>query len=136
MNGIFVDTGAWYALVDRDDECHETASAFLVANRTLLILTNAVFSETITLIRFRLGHRPAVTFGRKLKESNLARIVAVTPPDEDAAWEVFVKYRDHDFSFADCTSFMVMKRLGLDTAFAFDRHFREMRFTVVPARSR
>ena len=43
MNGIFVDTGAWYALVDTDDADHG-AAAFLAANTVPLITTNAVFS--------------------------------------------------------------------------------------------
>jgi len=48
MNGIFVDTGAWYALVDTDDANHGAAAAFLAANTMPLITTNAVFSETVT----------------------------------------------------------------------------------------
>jgi len=39
--------------------------------------------------------------------------------------EVFRTYRDHLFSFVDCTSFVVMERLGISHAFAFDHHFDE-----------
>jgi hypothetical protein len=124
VNGIFVDTGAWYALVDKDDADHTAAVIFLAANTTPLITTNAVFSETITLIRYRIGHEAARIFGQKLKESTFVRMVAVTPADEDRAWEIFTKYQDQDFSFTDCTSFAVMQRMKLATAFAFDRHFK------------
>ena len=133
MNGIFVDTGAWYALVDTDDADHGAAAAFLAANTVPLITTNAVFSETVTLIRYRIGHEAARIFGQKLKESSFVRMVAVTPADEERAWEIFAKYRDQDFSFVDCTSFAVMQRMKLTQAFAFDRHFNVMKFTVVPA---
>jgi uncharacterized protein len=132
VNGIFVDTGAWYALVDCDDADHTAAAAFLAANRIPLITTNSVFSETVTLIRYRIGHEAARTFGTKLKESAFVRMVAVTQADEDQAWEIFGKYSDQDFSFVDCTSFAVMQRLKLSAAFAFDRHFRVMKFTVLP----
>lgn len=134
MNGIFVDTGAWYALVDSDDADHSAAAAFLATNTIPLITTNFVFSETITLIRYRLGHEAARIFGQKLKESSFVRVVGVTPADEDRAWEVFTKYRDQDFSFVDCTSFAVMERIKLSTAFAFDRHFSVMKFAVVPGK--
>lgn len=132
MNGIFVDTSAWYALVDNDDSDHKAAVAFHSANTTPLITTNAVFSETITLIRYRIGHDAACIFGQKLKESSFVRLVAVTPADEERAWEIFTRYRDQDFSFADCTSFAVMQRMKIGTAFTFDRHFSVMKFTVAP----
>jgi predicted nucleic acid-binding protein len=134
VNGIFVDTGAWYALVDSDDSDHRAAAAFLAANTIPLITTNFVFSETVTLIRYRLGHEAARSFGQKLKESSFVRVVGVSPADEDRAWEIFTKYGDQDFSFVDCTSFAVMERMKLSTAFAFDRHFSVMKFTVVPGK--
>ncbi len=132
MNGIFVDTGAWYALVDTDDADHGAAAAFLAANTVPLITTNAVFSETVTLIRYRIGHEAARIFGQKLKESSFVRTVAVTPADEERAWEIFTKYRDQAFSYVDCTSFAVMQRMKLSHAFVFDRHFKVMNFTVMP----
>lgn len=134
MNGIFVDTGAWYALVDSDDADHTTAAEFLAANTIPLITTNFVLSETITLIRYRIGHKAARSFGQKLKESSFARVVTVTTADEDRAWEIFCKYSDHDFSFVDCTSFAVIERMKLSAAFAFDRHFSAMKFAVVPGK--
>ena len=68
MTGIFVDTSAWYALVDSDDADHGKAAAFFSANTTTLSTTNAIFSETVTLIRYRIGHDAALSFGRKMKE--------------------------------------------------------------------
>ena len=134
MNGIFVDTGAWYALVDSDDADHKAAAAFLAANSMPLITTNFIFSETVTLIRYRVGHVAARSFGQKLQESRFVRIVAVTPADEERAWDIFRKYQDQDFSFVDCTSFAVMERMKLSTVFGFDRHFSVMKYAVVPGR--
>ena len=134
MNGIFVDTGAWYALVDSDDADHKAAAAFLAANTVPLITTNFIFSETVTLIRYRIGHEAAHSFGQKLQESSFVRVIAVTPADEERAWETFCKYRDQDFSFVDCTSFAVMERMKLAKVFGFDRHFSVMEFAVVPGK--
>lgn len=44
------------------------------------------------------------------------------------------KYRDQDLSFVNCTSFAVMERMKLSTAFGFDRHFSVMKYTVVPGK--
>jgi len=134
LNGIFVDTGAWYALVDSDDADHTAAAAFLAANTIPLITTNFVFSETVTLIRYLIGHEAARSFGQKSKESSFVRVVTVAPADEERAWEIFCKYRDQDFSFVDCTSFAVIERMKLSAAFTFDRHFSVMKFAVVPGK--
>ena len=37
-----------------------------------------------------------------------------------------------DFSYTDCTSFVVMKQLDMTIAFTFDRHFDQFGFTRLP----
>ena len=49
-----------------------------------------------------------------------------------AAWELFVRHDDKDFLFTDCTSFVIMRELGLTDAFAFNEHFAQMGFRVWP----
>ncbi|MBI5102719.1 MAG: PIN domain-containing protein [Nitrospirae bacterium] len=132
MKRIFVDTGAWYALVDRNDPDHTQAAKFLKSNTFPLVTTNYVFGETVTLLRMRLGWPIARDFGQRLRESSVANIVTLKDEDEEKAWETFLKYKDKDFSHTDCTSFALMGRLKIDTAFSFDRHFMAMRFNVVP----
>lgn len=62
-----------------------------------------------------------------------SEIEIVKVEDFEAAWELFYGFRDKDWSFTDCVSFIVMERLGISSAFAFDDHFRQYgRFTVVP----
>lgn len=132
MKRIFVDTGAWYAVVDKKDPDHKQAETFLKTNKTPLLTTNFIFDETVTLLRSRLGFDVAKNFGQNLKNSSLVGIVAVKDEDEERAWQIFLKYKDQDFSFTDCTSFAVMERLKLDTAFSFDSHFEAMKFRVMP----
>ncbi|GAB4236699.1 MAG: hypothetical protein OHK0028_13740 [Deltaproteobacteria bacterium] len=132
MKRIFVDTGAWYALVDRRDPDHPAARDFFEANRLPLVTTNFVFDETVTLLRRRLGWKVACDFGGRLHRSNIAAVVSVRVEDEEAAWTTFRKFRDKEFSFTDCTSFAVMDRLKIRTAFAFDRHFEGMEYEVAP----
>ena len=131
MESIFVDTGGWYALADADDQHHEAVRGWLIQNALPLLTTDYVFDETVTLIRRRRGHREAVQFGEKLRSSTLAQITPVTVEDREAAWEIFKKFRDQKFSFTDCTSFAVMKRLGLSQVLTVDKHFRVMGFSPV-----
>jgi len=132
MKRIFVDTGAWYALIDKNDPDHSAASFFLRTNKTPLLTTNFIFDETITLLRRRLGWSIAADFGRRLKDSHFVSLVPVTPSDEERAWSIFLKYKIQDFSYTDCTSFAVMESHKIDSAFTFDWHFRTMKFQVVP----
>lgn len=132
MKRVFVDTGAWYAVVDKKDPDHSQAEHFLKSNKIPLLTTNFVFDEAITLIRSRLGWNAAKEFGQRLKDSNFVSIISVKDEDEEKAWEIFLKYKDKDFSYTDCTSFAVMERLKIDTAFSFDSHFQTMKFRVMP----
>lgn len=132
MKRLFVDTGAWYALIDRNDPEHITARGFFNTNNLPLTTTNFIFDETVTLLRKRLSWNVAKDFGQRLKDSAFVSLICVRDEDEDRAWEIFLKYRDKDFSYTDCTSFAVLERLKLDTVFSFDGHFNAMKFRVVP----
>ena len=131
MERVFVDTGAWYALVDQADADHEAARGWFEANRPPLVTTDYALHETIALLRVELGHAPAATFGEQLRGSRLARLVTVRPDDHEAAWAIFKKCDDQVLSFTDCRSFAVMKRLGLRRAFTVDSDFRTMGFVKV-----
>ena len=45
---------------------------------------------------------------------------------------LFFRYRDKDFSFTDCSSFVFMHELKIHYALTLDHHFRQMGFEVVP----
>jgi predicted nucleic acid-binding protein len=122
---IFVDTGAWFALLDRSCVEHEVAVRFAAANSEVFVTTDYVLAESLTLLRARRLHPAALELGKRLLASDLARLVWVTPDDVHRAWVLF-QYQDKAWSFVDCVSFAVMQRLGIREAFAFDDHFRQM----------
>jgi predicted nucleic acid-binding protein len=55
-----------------------------------------------------------------------SQVLYLTSGDIREAWGVFHSHRDKGWSFTDCTSYAVMRRLRLSQAFAFDRHFSQM----------
>ena len=122
---VFVDTSAWYALVDKSDHDHRSALNSVRNLTRPLITTNYVLDETLTLIKVKLGPRIAIEFGRKLWNQELAMRIPVIKKDEQKAWDLFSAYDDKGFSFTDCTSFAVMERMKIDTAFVFDEHFTQ-----------
>jgi uncharacterized protein len=128
---IFVDTSAFFALADQTDRLHHQALQYVQSTDRLLVTSNVVVYETITLVRMRLGYEPALQFGFRLLSETTTPVIRVTPAAEENAWAIFRQYPDKRFSFTDCTSFAIMKRLGIATAFAFDEDFRQFGKWVV-----
>ena len=133
MKRAFVDTGAWYSLLDKNDPDHVHVTETFRAYRGRLVTSNFVFDEAVTLARYRLGWGVAQTFGSQLREQRIARLERVTPKDEAAAWSIFERYRDKRFSFTDCTSFVLIDRLALPVCLAIDSDFRSFGLQCVPS---
>jgi predicted nucleic acid-binding protein len=130
---IFVDTSAWYAIFTGADANHLAASQLLVAIKEPLVTSDFVVDETLTLFRARGEVQRALSFGIKIIDDGFAEIVRITPDDFARAWQVFRRFADKRWSFTDCTSRVVMERLGIQCAFAFDDHFRQLgTVTVIP----
>ena len=122
---VFVDTGAWFAYFVRRDPDHAAAIDWTRKNRQPLVTTDYVLDELLTLLKIRESHRVAAAAGDALLQQNVARVERISETDFRAAWEVFRQYRDKGWSFTDCTSKVVMERLGIAQAFAFDTDFEE-----------
>jgi len=58
-------------------------------------------------------------------ESGLATVVRVTKRDETRAVALLRAQADKSYSLCDALSFIVMERLRITDAIAFDRHFRQ-----------
>lgn len=130
---ILVDTSAFFAIADKSDRHHAAALDFVGSNERPLVTTDLITVETLNLVQARLGNFHALRLGKRLLHSELIMTLRVSTEDMRNAWEVFQRYRDKEFSFTDCTCFVLMERMGIDTAFAFDIHFRQYgRFTVLP----
>lgn len=130
---LFVDTSAWLALNDKNDQYHNKAknkSLEIGRQRIELVTSEYIFDESITLIRHRISHASAVLFGNSLLNSNIVEIIDVTGMDRFKAWELFKKYEDKELSFTDCISFVLIKNLRLQKVFTFDDHFKQMGFEV------
>lgn len=130
---LFVDTSAWLALNNKNDQYHDEAVSKITKVRQQkiqLVTSEYVFDESITIIRYRISHRAAVAFGDALISSNVASIEDITNEERLKAWVLFKKYRDKDLSFTDCTSFALMVKLKLQKAFSFDNHFKQVGFEL------
>ena len=131
MNRAFVDTSGWYAYARADDPSHEPARKALERWEGRLVTTDFVFDETVTLARLRLGSAHAERIGETLLDPGVVELVRLLPEDFEDAWALFKKNKDKGWSFTDCSSFAVMRRLGLSGAVATDRHFKQAGFELL-----
>jgi len=123
---VFIDTSAFYAMVNRSDCDHADARLFflaLIRDKVPMITSNFILSETYTLLLLRMGRSAAIQITERIRNSY--EIERISEEDETQAWKIVTDYTDKDFSYVDATSFALMARLGLDRAFSFDDHFSQ-----------
>jgi uncharacterized protein len=133
---IFVDSSAWIAVSDRRDGNHRAA---LEIHRRLergasgrLVTTDFVLDETLTWMRKRCGAELVRRFSQGIDLSPSVQQLWVTPDQFLEAKELFLGQGSHSWSLTDCTSFVVMREVGIRAAFAFDRDFDEAGFNTNP----
>jgi hypothetical protein len=134
-NDIFVDTGAWVALADKDDAHHsEAVSLFpdILNDHRSLITSNLVIAESYILILHNLGYKAAIQYLDGIKASPRIRRICSTEGIEAEAEGILKKYVDQDFSYTDAVSFAIMKIYKVYKAFGFDSHFSTAGFTKTP----
>ena len=131
---LFVDTSGWYALLDRRSRHHAAARRAIarsVARQDVLVTTDYVIDETATLTRARGGAQAATRFLELIEQTRTMRIEWIDPERFDAVRRLFRKHLDHGYSFTDCASFEVMRKLGIEKALTTDTHFAEAGFATV-----
>ncbi len=130
---IFVDTSAWFAAFVPTDRNFAAATAWLRANTERLVTTDFVVDELITLLGRRGERRRSTLMRTMLFQERCAVLEYVTPEDFMKAWDLHDAFQDKEWSFTDCTSYVVMQRMGIGSAFSFDLHFRQFaKVAVVP----
>jgi uncharacterized protein len=130
---LFIDTSGWYALADTRDRGHGAAARRFrraTGERRRIVTTNHVVGETYTLIMGRLGPRTAQAFLGRVRSSLILQRVHVLDEWEVEAERLLVQYHDQRFSYVDATSFVTMRRLGIQEVLAFDTDFVIAGFTL------
>ncbi len=133
MNLVFADTGGFYALADRRDPAHARARAFLEGCEAVLLTTDFVFAETMSLLTKRLGKEIAVAFGQALRSSPSVQIEETPFEVREKAWQLFSRQWDKDYDLIDCISFSMMETYGIREVFGFDKHFTQYGFLLLPS---
>jgi predicted nucleic acid-binding protein len=130
---VFVDTSALYAVLDADDQNHQPAKQTwmdLITQEADLVSANYVLLETFALVQHRLGMDAARTLQEDVVP--MMRIEWVTEAHHGIGVTALLTASIRKLSLVDCIAFEIMRRQGIKTAFAFDRHFLQQGFVTIP----
>jgi uncharacterized protein len=130
---VFIDTSAFYALLDRDDDNHLEAGRVWTAilrDAYHLVTSNYVLVESFALLQHRLGTDAVRGFHEDIVP--LVHIEFIAAEMHRAGISALLSAARRSLSLVDCVSFEVMRSLGVKTVFAFDSHFREQGCAVIP----
>lgn len=140
MRTVVVDTGAWIALLSRDDRYFEAARAHYEALRhegARLVTTNYVVDEAATRFRYGAGLSAALSYRRMLDEAvshRQLRIAWVDETVEREGWRILEQYADVELSLTDAVTGAVARRGRIREVFGFDRDFEALGLLVLPVR--
>jgi predicted nucleic acid-binding protein len=130
---IFVDTSAFLATLNVGDRFHASAGVAWRAWLTKevpLITSNYVVLETTALVQHRLGVEAVATLHEDMIPPLHVEWIDVSL--HDLAINALLTLRQRQLSLVDCTSFVLMRHLGIRQVFTFDRHFGEQGFICLP----
>jgi predicted nucleic acid-binding protein len=133
VSSLFIDTSAFLAMLDADDEHHSKAAAAwreILTDNVLLVSSNYVLVETFALVQNRLGMEAVRVFQEDIVP--LLSIQWVNAAIHAAAVSALMAAARKRLSLVDCSSFVVMRQAGIKKAFTLDRHFREQGFACLP----
>jgi predicted nucleic acid-binding protein len=130
----FVDTSAFLAVLGKDDENHalaRTAWGDLLEQRATFVTSSYVLAETVAILQHRMGLDAVRVFHHDIYPVLATEWVR----DEwhEKGMGSVLAARRRNLSLVDCVSFEVMRQRGIRKAFAFDRHFEEQGFEMIPS---
>lgn len=129
---VFIDTSAFFAVLDKDDENHAKAKhtwQSILEHDNTLVTSNYVLIECFALIQNRLGLEAVRAFQEDiLPLLNTEFIDSLT---HKAGVSALLAASRRKLSLVDCVSFEVMRTLGIKNVFVFDPHFKEQGFHCI-----
>ena len=129
----YVDTSAFLAILDTDDRNHIIAKQQwidLVLAEATLVCSDYILVESLALIQHRMGLAAARVF-----HEDIFPLLTIEWVDEStyrAGIASMLTAARRELSLVDCISFEVMRQLGVQSAFTFDKHFKEQGFICLP----
>jgi predicted nucleic acid-binding protein len=136
---LFIDTGAFFARFNDQDDHHQQAKTVFNAIRTgelayrPLYTSGYVLSELATLTLRKDTHAGAVEALNRVADSPNITVIHPNATAFAAIRHEFEQYSDHQISFVDQSTAVLARERDITHVFAFDRDFATLGLTRVPS---
>jgi uncharacterized protein len=129
---LFVDTSGWYDLLFSGSPRHEEIARLMRLPGATFVTSTYVLDELVALLLARSDHATAARVGAHIRSAAEVRVEHPDASEELRAWTLFLDRPDKRYTLTDSLSFVIMRRLKLETAVATDEHFRQEGFATLP----
>jgi predicted nucleic acid-binding protein len=129
---IYVDTSAFYALMDRSDLHHQSAKALwpnLLEDHISLRTSNYTVSESLSLIQYRLGYIAANIWYKDIL--GVLEVHWVDRATHCRGYELWMSLGRHQYSLIDCISYVIMHENQIEKAFCYKQSYDEQGFKLL-----
>jgi hypothetical protein len=126
-----LDTGFFVAFHNSRDVNHKRAvelmEKLLEGEYGPIFTSDYIFDEAVTVAYVRTGrHDLAVDIGNLILGIDHPKFVTILPIKEEIfenTWSIFTNYPKRGFSFTDCSSIALIRKLDIKSIVSFDRGF-------------
>ncbi len=120
--------------VNSADRFHQSAKdtwdEILLSDDSFLFSSNYIILETTALLQHRFGLDAVRLFVSDILP--VIEIVWIDASVHKQGMSALLASNRRNLSLVDCTSFEILRQIGLDFTFTFDSHFLEQGFKVIP----
>lgn len=120
---VLVDSNFIIALFNPDDglfKAADLALTKLLLSRSVLVVTNFVFSEVVTVLSQRRGRIVASEAGEHILEDSSFEFLYLDEYLHHETWEIFRQINRKNVGFVDCSMLAVMRLENCDAFLTFD----------------
>lgn len=123
-----MDTNVFVATRDFNDTTHKKAlelTGFLAENKVAWYTSSEIVGETLTVLSQKLGKEIAIDWCKDFIKSGI-KVLFIDEIIYKDSQNYFIKTKQKNISFIDCSCVVTMKKNKIDTIFSFDKDFKKM----------
>ena len=120
---IFADSNYFIALSHPDDAHYEKAvlaAVDLEREKVILVVSNYIFLEVVTVLAQKRGKNVSVEAGKYMLNDPRIEHIHIDDALQSDTWSIFQNVQKKNMSFVDCSILAVIKSEGIKHLLTFD----------------
>ncbi len=128
---VFADAFYFIARLNRRDPYRSRVLNLLQGFEADIVTTEWVLMEVVDALASSQAHGLLYDYVTELRNSSSCEVVPASSELFNRALNFFHRHNDKEWSLTDCTSFIVMRDLGIKEALTGDKHFEQAGFVAL-----